>query len=149
MYLIGKVQCSRSLLDGFLLSLRSKDDNFLAGQVFMDEVEQLQGIHVWADEYFFHLLQPLVHLAVVLADVALLLVSPVRGNAFLGNIVHSLRTYLHLYPDARIAHQSTVKSLIPVALRMLHPVSDTIRLVTIYSCDYRKYVVTLVSLAFF
>ena len=64
----------------------------------MDDVQQLERIHVRADEDFLDLGEPFVHLAVILPDVSVLLVGPVCGDSLLGDIVHPLAPDLHLDP---------------------------------------------------
>ena len=70
------------------------------------------------------------------------------GDALLGDVIHPLRADLDLNPYSPVAHQGAVKRLIAIAFRMLHPIAYTIRLVAVYSCYYREYVVALVALAF-
>ena len=145
---VGEIQGGGALNDGFLLSLRSEDGYLAAGQVIVDNVQQFKGVHVRIDQYLLDLCQPLVHLAVILADVAFLLVGPVGGDSFLRYVIHPLCPDLDLDPDSCLAHQCAVQRLVAVALGMLHPVSHTIRLVTVDAGYDREHVVALVTLAF-
>ena len=111
----------------------------------MDNVEELESIDVRAYEYFLYLGKPLVHLAVVFPDVAVLLVCPVCGYALLGNVVHPPGAYLDLDPESPYAHESAVEGFVTVALGMLDPVPDPVGLVPVNACDYGEYVVALVS----
>ena len=112
----------------------------------MDDVEEFERAHVGADEYLLDLGQPLVHLAVVLADIAFVLVCPVGGDTLLGYVVHALGAYLHFDPDAYLAHQGAVKRLVAVALRMPHPVADAAGLVLVNARDDGEDAVALAAL---
>ena len=111
----------------------------------MDDIQKFERIDVRAYENFLHLGQPLVHFIVILTYIAVLLISPMRGNTFLRDVIHSLGANLYLDPDTCLAHQCTMQGLISVALGMLHPVAYAVCLIPVNSCDYGEYVITLIS----
>ena len=114
----------------------------------MYDVQKFEGIDIRADENFLDFGQPLVHLIVILAYVAVLLVCPMCSDTFLRDVIHPLRPDLNLDPDARLAHKSTVKRLVAIALWMLDPVPHAVRLVSVKSCNYGEYVIALVTFSF-
>ena len=134
-------------LYGFLLSLRREDGDLAAGQVVMDYVKELESVHVRADQNLFHLGQPLVHLAVILAQIAFLLICPMGGDSLLGYIIHPLGTDLYLDPYSLVAHQGAVESLIAVALRVFYPIPYPVWIVSVNAGDYGENMVALVPLS--
>ena len=91
----------------------------------MNDIEEFECIHVGAYQNLLYFLQPFVHLAVNLGDVAVVLVGPVSSYTFLGYVIHALRTYLHFDPESGPAHQSAVQSFVAVALGGRYPVSES------------------------
>ena len=144
---VGKVQGGGTLGQAALLSLGSEDIDVGGGEVVVDHVQQLHGIHVRVGQDFLDAVQPGVHLVVSLSHGAVLLVNPVRGKALLRNVVHAAGAYLHLHPHARRAQQRTVQGLVAVGLGMLHPVSQALRHVAVNARNDGENMVALVTLA--
>ena len=132
---IGEIQGSSSLLDGFLLSFRSKDHYVCLNQVIMNQIQQFKGIDVWVYKDILDLGYPFVHLAFILLGKSILFIGPVGSYAFFSNIVHPLGADLHLYPYACVAHKCTVESFIAIVLWIFYPVPDTVSLVLVNACD--------------
>ena len=126
-------QAQSLLFDASLLSLRREDHDLALDEVIVDEVEELEGVDVWVHEDRLDLGDPFIHLAGILVCESVLLVCPVSCDTFLCDLMHALASDLYLYPDTGVTHESTVESLVSVALRCVDPVSDAVVLVFIYA----------------
>ena len=143
----GKIQGCCALLDAALLSLGGEDVYFRGREVVVDDVQQLQRIHVRIHQDFLDAVEPVVHLIVTLSHPAVLLVNPVGGNAFFGDVVHAARADLHFHPNARIAEQGAVQGLVAVGFGVFHPVPQSFRHISVYARNDGEDMVALVSLA--
>ena len=84
-------------------------------------IEKLHPLRVGVVEYFTDRVEPDFQLVVFLDDIAL--VSPVGSESLLGDIVHSLTTYLYLDPLCIGSQYGEMESLIAVALGGGEPVA--------------------------
>ena len=57
------------------------------------------------------------------------------GDTLLGNLVHTLATYLYLYPLAALAHKCGVQGAIAVGTWLVKPVAQTVGMSVVYACD--------------
>ena len=114
----------------------------------MDHVEKFQSGYIRIYKDILYLGDPFVHLALILFSETVLLVCPMSCDTFFCNFIHSGRADLDFNPESGIAHQCAVKSLISVVLRIVHPVADTVSLVSVKTCDDGEYVIALVSFCF-
>ena len=64
----------------------------------MNDIQKFKSIDIRADENLLHFGEPLVHLTVILADIAVLLIGPVCSDTFFGDVVHAFRANLDFYP---------------------------------------------------
>ena len=128
----GKVECRGAHRHGLYLALWCEDDYLRAEEVELYGVEEVHGIGLWVVEYLLYGAQPVLELGFFLAQhdgvvvVAVVLVFPVGGKSLLGNLVHALRTYLHLDPLARLRHERDVQSHVAVGLGLCHPVAEAV-----------------------
>ena len=111
----------------------------------MDNVKEFESIDVGIYENLLHLCEPLVHLTVVLPDIAVLLVGPVGCDTLLCDIIHPPGTDLDFDPDAPLSKDGAVQSFVTVALRMFNPVSDAVGLVTVNARYYGEYMIALIA----
>src|SRR5690606_39156493 len=49
-----------------------------------------------------------------------------RSNAFFRYVIHTARTYLHLYPPAAGPHYCGMQGLVPITLRHTYPVPQPV-----------------------
>ena len=148
MDLVREVQHRGAFLDDALLTLRGEHVDLRAREVVVDDVQQLQGVHVRINQDFLDALQPEVHLAVVLAHIPVLLIGPVGGDALFGDVVHAPGADLDFHPDAGRAQEGAVQSLVAVGLGVLHPVAQAFWHIAVNACDDGEYVIALVAFRF-
>ena len=145
---VCEVQRGGAFLDAALFPARGEDVDLGGGEVVVDDVEELQRIDVRVYQDFLDAVEPVVHLVVSLSHHAVLLVHPVGGDAFLGDVVHAAGADLDFHPDARVAQEGAVQCFVAVGLGVLHPVPQALRHVAVDARDDGEDVVALVSLAF-
>ena len=114
----------------------------------MNDVQQLESAYVRTLDDFRYLVEPFVHLAVVLGDVTVLFISPMCGDALFGYVVHSLRANLNFHPHSTFTHQCTVKCLISITFRLFDPVPNPVLLITEKAGDGGEDVIALLSLGY-
>lgn len=78
-----------------------------------------------------HARQPLVETCLALHA----LIAPVGSNTFLGNLVHTLRTYLYLYPLLLWSEHGDVQTLVAVRLWHREPVAQPLGVGLVHVCD--------------
>ena len=98
----GEVEGRAAGGHGLNLALWREDKDLAGKEVQLNGVEEVHGVGLRVVKNFLDGAQPLVQFGLVLSVlfilVVALLVFPVGGQSLLGNLVHAVRAYLHLYP---------------------------------------------------
>ena len=103
----------------------------------MELVEELHRVDIGVLEDFPYLLEPVVDLAVFVAQTGVL-VEPVGGDTAFGDGVHPFAADLHFDPVAAVAHHGQVQGFVAVALGLVHPVAVAVGLVGVQARDHRE-----------
>ena len=124
----GKVQRRASSRHRLDLTLRCEDEDLRSEEVEFDRVEEIHGIGLWVVKNLLDGAQPFVQFRLVLRKLFLhtVLVFPMGGKPLLGNLIHAVRTDLHLYPSSLFRHQGDMQCLVAVSLWMTQPVTQTV-----------------------
>ena len=116
----GKVEYGGSLWQFVQIAFGSEHKHFVLVQVQFELVHGIQVV-VGVFQRFPDGVQPFVQTAFTLDA----FVSPVSGQAFFGNLIHTFRTDLYFHPFTFRSHDSDVQRLVSVALRYGQPVAQT------------------------
>ena len=124
----GKVQRRASSRHRLDLTLRCEDENLRSEEVEFDSVEEIHGIGLWVVKNLLDGAQPFVQFRLVLRKLFLhaVLVFPMGGKPLFGNLIHTVRTDLHLYPSSLFRHQGDMQCLVAVSLWMTQPVTQAV-----------------------
>ena len=133
----GKVESRTAGRHGTYLALRREDENLGGKKVQLDGVEEVHSVGLGVVKDFLDGAQPVVEFVLVLGNLPVLavLVFPVSGKALLGNLVHAVGAYLHLYPASLLRHQRDVQGLVAVGLGMAEPVAQPVGMAFVYLGD--------------
>ena len=84
-------------------------------------------------------MKPFFQLAFIFTSTAFLIL-PMSSKSLFCNIVHSPATDLYFNPLSPITHQSHMQSLISISFRMIHPITQSVRMRFIYFGNCHIYV---------
>src|SRR5580700_3793611 len=107
----GEVKRSRAYREHFDIPFRRIDIDFFSQEAGLEILRKVDGIVVFRIEYLPDLLEPFVEAAFVGSA---LLIFPVGGKPFLGNLVHPPRPDLNFHPFTLRTHNGRMKRLIAV-----------------------------------
>ncbi len=109
------------------VALGREHDDLGRVETKLEIVQKLDGVLRRTVQRLADLLHPAVELSFLLRQ-RVGLVLPVRGESPLGDLLHALRADLHLGPNTVGPHDRRVERLVPVRLRNVDPVADTVGL---------------------
>ena len=141
---ISEVQGSSPLGQRLDVAFRGKDKYLGGKEIQLDRIKKVQSVRVRAFQYLGNGLQPFVELRIFFY--IMLLILPMGGKAFLGNLVHTAATDLYFHPLPVRSHHGQVQRLITVGFRTAHPIADTVRSNTVDIRDSGIDIPTLVLL---
>ncbi len=118
---VGEIERGSPLWQRFYLPLRRENKYLRREEVHFNRVQKVNRVGVGVGQHLLNGLQPLVQLVILFN--AALLVPPMRGKPFLGDIVHTSAANLYLDPFTIRPHHREVERLVPVGLGMTHPVA--------------------------
>ena len=121
---ISEVQGSSPLGQRLDVAFRGKDEYLGGKEIQLDRIKKVQSVRVRAFQYLGNGPQPFVELRIFFY--IMLLILPMGGKAFLGNLVHTAAADLYFHPLPVRSHHGQVQRLITVGFRTAHPITDTV-----------------------
>lgn len=124
---VGEIERRSPLRQRARVALGREHDDLGRVETKLEIVQKLDGVLRRTVQRLADLLHPAVELSFLLRQ-RVGLVLPVRGESPLGDLLHALRADLHLGPNTVGPHDRRVERLVPVRLRNVDPVTDTVGL---------------------
>ena len=121
----GEIQGRGLVGQNHQLALGREGVDLLHEQVLAELVHEFERAGIVGFQHFAHLVHPAFERAFGL-NAAGVLVFPVRGVAFLGDVVHAARADLHLHPLAGPRHDGGVQAFVAVGFGRAHPVAQAV-----------------------
>ena len=146
MYLESEVECGASGGHHLYFAFRSKHKYLGSKEVQLDGIEEIHCIGLRVVEYFLYGVQPIVQFSLVLSNLCAFLILPVGSKSLLGNLVHTVGTYLNFNPLTLLRHKRYVQSLVSVGFRVVYPVAQTVGVALVKFADCHIDLETFVSL---